>query len=246
MTRIFLLNIGNTNVQYAWWAYGRVCGVTSCPTAEVESIPFPDDTPIAGACVVPDAAKRLKTRGEIFWIGPAMKIGFELGKVDQRTLGADRIANAAALAAFHAFPAMIFDFGTAITLEALDSEGVFHGGAILPGRSLARKALREGTALLPDVPLHEKLPNALGTNTADAIASGVDRGLLGAVNELATAAARELGGSPPALFATGGDRRFFLKNLKNTLRDAGADHTLRGVAAVWALNHGVKLIKSAS
>ena len=143
MTKIFVINIGNTNAQYSWWAYGRLEPVRSCPTSEAESIPFPAHSPIAGACVVPAVAKRLEKWG-VFWIDPSVRLGFELGDVDPRTVGADRLANAAALAAFHRLPAMVFDCGTAITLEALDSNRVFRGGAILPGRSLARKAFARG------------------------------------------------------------------------------------------------------
>lgn len=118
-------------------------------------------------------------------------------------VGADRLANA--VAAWHEFrtACIIVDAGTAITVDAVDGQGAFVGGAILPGIRLCARSLAEHTALLPRLDL-ATTPAAIGTNTRDAIASGVLRGLAGAIDRLIDAVGEEL--DPSAnIIITGGD-----------------------------------------
>jgi len=95
-------------------------------------------------------------------------------------LGPDRIS--AAYGAWKLFggPIAVVDMGTATTINFITEEGVFLGGAILPGVALMRDALKERTAKLPRVEL-EKPPSPLGTNTKESILSGVIYGTAGAV-----------------------------------------------------------------
>jgi type III pantothenate kinase len=96
------------------------------------------------------------------------------------------------------------DLGTATTVDAVDADGFFLGGAILPGLALAADALAEGTARLPRIELD--LPaDAVGTDTRSAIQSGVVIGHLGAVRELVARMRGRLGGSRTApVVVTGG------------------------------------------
>lgn len=102
-------------------------------------------------------------------------------------------------------PAIVVDLGTAITVDAVSAEGVFQGGAILPGMEMSARALHLFTDLLPlvEVGNREALPDVLGTNTVAAIESGLFWGTVGAIRELS----RGLAASSPAgadLFLTGG------------------------------------------
>ena len=98
--------------------------------------------------------------------------------------GPDRLLAAWAASRLYGSPIIVVDLGTATTVDAVDSDGFFLGGAIAPGLGLAADALAEGTARLPRIDL--RLPReAIGTDTTEAIASGVVIGHIGAVRELA-------------------------------------------------------------
>jgi type III pantothenate kinase len=98
--------------------------------------------------------------------------------------GPDRLLAAWAAASLHGCPIIVVDLGTATTVDAIDAEGFFLGGAILPGLALAADALAEGTARLPRVEL--KIPaDAIGSDTVSALQSGLVIGHIGAVRELA-------------------------------------------------------------
>lgn len=99
--------------------------------------------------------------------------------------GSDRLVAAWAAATLHGRPVIVVDLGTATTVDAVDADGFFLGGAILPGLALAAEALAARTARLPRVEL--TLPDdAIGSDTSSALQSGIVIGHLGAIRELAT------------------------------------------------------------
>jgi type III pantothenate kinase len=103
--------------------------------------------------------------------------------------GIDRILNAVACNAIRpeGVPAVIVDSGTATTVDAVSPEGAFEGGSILPGFELCARALHQYTALLPFVTVDEMCNEShepLGTNTREALRSGLLWGQIGAIREL--------------------------------------------------------------
>jgi type III pantothenate kinase len=106
--------------------------------------------------------------------------------------GPDRLLAAWAASLRHGAPVIVVDLGTATTVDVVDPDGFFLGGAILPGLGLAAESLAEGTARLPHVEL--ELPEtAIGVDTAGAIQGGIVIGHLGAVRELVTRMRSRLG-----------------------------------------------------
>ncbi len=104
-------------------------------------------------------------------------------------VGIDRLLNTVAVNVFRPVnvPAIVVDSGTATTVDFISADGVFQGGAILPGFDLLARALHEYTALLPMVPMDELATGAcevVGKNTRAAIRSGQVWGQLGSVREL--------------------------------------------------------------
>jgi type III pantothenate kinase len=86
-------------------------------------------------------------------------------------VGPDRLVNAYAAAHLYGAPAIVVDCGTATTLDAVDHDGAFVGGAIAPGLVLGLEALAARTARLPRVEPH--LPDGpIGRDTAAAIRAG--------------------------------------------------------------------------
>jgi type III pantothenate kinase len=100
-------------------------------------------------------------------------------------LGRDRVM--AAVGALDRRPdapgVLVLDAGTCLVATvAVRGLGVL-GGAILPGPDLMARALADGTAVLPRVPV-EAAPPAIGRSTADSIRAGIDAAIAGAVREL--------------------------------------------------------------
>jgi type III pantothenate kinase len=102
-------------------------------------------------------------------------------------LGADRWASLCAARrralADDLFPpaCVVVNAGTAVTVDALDGDGVFRGGFILPGLRLMLKALAENTAALK-MPPGEVRP--FPDNTADALYSGAMTAVCGAIEQM--------------------------------------------------------------
>ncbi len=110
-------------------------------------------------------------------LSTASRLPISLSYATPHTLGADRVAAAVGAASlFPHRPLLVVDAGTCITIDYVDEQRVFCGGAILPGINLQLTALHEHTALLPAVPFdsrHEKpLPSLTGTTTAECILAG--------------------------------------------------------------------------
>ena len=98
-------------------------------------------------------------------------------KIDYKTpatLGADRIADACGAWALHRGEAsLIIDAGTCITVDFIDANGVYHGGAIMPGLKMSLQALNSFTAKLPLVDINNvKRAPVLGRSTEESILAG--------------------------------------------------------------------------
>jgi type III pantothenate kinase len=122
------------------------------------------------------------------------------------TAGLDRLAAAAAVDRLRppGQPAVVVDFGTAITVDAVSTEGTFLGGAILPGMELAATALVAGTSQLPPVETEFTVPpRAIGKSTEPAIRAGIFWAAVGAVRALVEQATVELR-AQPLVVVTGG------------------------------------------
>ena len=232
---LFLLDIGNTYTRYGLLENGKIKYAKNCETLLLDKLVLPAGIPIAAATVVPKAKKCFEGKN-VFWVDHNAETGIDLTLVDVSTLGADRIANLAALAYTADLPAIIVDCGTAVTIEVLDSKRVFRGGQIAPGRFLMRKSLADYTAQLPFLPIDNLKAETFGWNTFDAIRLGTDFGLIGAVKEFIREAKKELSVDDCKVFVTGGDAEILIENIEG-LESVSLDFTLLGVAAVWKLNN---------
>ena len=97
-------------------------------------------------------------------------------------------------------PCVLVMVGTAVTVEAIDAEGRFLGGIILPGHGIMLRALESGTAGL-HVPTGEV--RDFPTNTSDALTSGGTFAIAGAVQRMVDNLRRH-SGQEPACIMTGG------------------------------------------
>jgi type III pantothenate kinase len=130
-------------------------------------------------------------------------------------------------------PAIVIDFGTATTLDAIDRGGVYIGGAIAPGLKISEEALYSHTARLPRVPLEPPGP-AVGTSTATSLQSGILYGYAGLVDGLVERFRRELGDDAHVI-ATGGLADAVVPH-SSTVQQTDLDLTLQGLYLLYMRN----------
>jgi type III pantothenate kinase len=130
-----------------------------------------------------------------------------------RTIGADRLANAAAVAELCGYPAIVVDFGTAVTFDVVSARGNYVGGVIAPGLEAMTSFLYHRTALLPKLTLHEPA-SAIGKTTRGAMMSGAIFGYRGLVREILICITREnFPRKKPRIIATGGYAQLIARKL---------------------------------
>ncbi len=235
MPQRYLLNIGNTHTQCALDTEEGPMWLATMDTAALlhKPLPLPSGTPWTAfaVSVVPPVTAALSARygRQIRFLKAADFPQIDFSQVDVSTIGMDRIANAAEAHAIHPGGAIVMDCGTAITLECIDGDGHFLGGSILPGRRLLRICLHEHTAQLPLLPLQDALPAAMGTTTATAMFSGMDLGLIGALQRIVGDIRTAIGRPDCPVFTVGGDAPYFLRHLPNLLPPGAPLFTLRGI-----------------
>lgn len=88
-------------------------------------------------------------RCEPLVVGPGIRTGLPIRYENPREVGADRVVNAVAAVHLYGPPVIIVDFGTATTLCAVNEEGEYLGGIIVPGIGISAEALFQYAAKLP-------------------------------------------------------------------------------------------------
>lgn len=212
---VILIDAGNTRIKWGVHDGGRIKATGAIPTAEPEKLEgaIPPRSgareawvsnvagvdawlAISAACASRGLdAHRVESKPE--------QLGVVNLYTDPRQLGVDRWL--AAIAAHHWTPGnkLVVMAGTALTIDALDGQGTFHGGLIVPGPALMRRALEGGTAGLR---LTEGEFAALPKGTPDAITSGAIQACVGAIERMAQVM-WEAGSAPEKVVMSGGAAR---------------------------------------
>jgi type III pantothenate kinase len=216
------IDIGNTRLKWALYATprpgaallsnGAVFLETIDELAETQWSGLEQPLSMLGCAVAGDAVRRrVEEQMELWdtephWVVPALhEAGLVNGYDHPARLGADRWvalvgARARLLFSGPPRPALVVMIGTAATVDAIDAEGRFLGGLILPGFGLMLKALEMGTAGLK-FPTGEVVD--FPTNTSDALMSGGANAIAGAIERQYRRLLSHTG-QEPALFMTGG------------------------------------------
>lgn len=224
MTPDVVVDIGNSRMKWGVCRDGRVADVVRLPLdntgawdAALANLPRPlaSVRKWAVASVNPPALHRFiawaNDHGATVRIEKYTDLPIRVNVDEPEKVGLDRLFGAVAAKAMvpPGTPAITVDVGTAVTVNLIDAEGVFQGGAILPGPRLMARSLHEFTAKLP---LSE--PNndyeeyqAPGKNTAAAIRTGILAAVGGGVVELLSALA-EWSPVTPWVLVTGGGAHF--------------------------------------
>jgi type III pantothenate kinase len=136
--------------------------------------------------VVPEKKRAVTAavgRTNVLWLNAAVRLGVGIDYPAPSTIGADRLANAAAVAVLYGCPAIVVDFGTAVTFDIISKEKCYLGGVIAPGLEAMTSFLYQRTALLPELSLKEPR-SAIGKSTVGAMMSGAVFGYRGLVREI--------------------------------------------------------------
>ena len=169
-------------------------------------------------------------------VSAGMKTGLEIRYDDPLSLGSDRIVNSVAAMKGYGLPAIIVDFGTATTVEAVDAGKRYLGGALMPGVYISLDALAARAAKLRSVDLEVGTASAIATNTPDSIRSGFIYGYAGAVDALIRRFKDELG-SPDGtrVIATGGPAPVIVPHCRE-IQTLDPDLTLKGLRELYEMN----------
>ena len=177
-------------------------------------------------------------QAEVYRVGDDVPVPIGQQLDPETMTGVDRLLNAAAAYDILKQACVVVDAGTALTVDFVDGQGTFHGGAIAPGASLQLKSLHQYTAALPELTFHAPDTDAFGRSTAQAMYHGVFHGIRGMVQRLVEQYA-EAYGAFPMVVATGGDAQTLFGEEPLVDRIV-PDLTLLGieVAAKYALQEG--------
>lgn len=204
-----------------------------------EGLAWADVARLVVSSVVPklteayDEVGRRTTGAAPMIVGPGLKTGLQIRYEDPREVGADRIVNAVAAIAVYGAPLVIVDFGTATTLDVVDAEGAYLGGAIAPGVETSADALFSKAARLSKVDLEDP-GTVIGRNTRQSVQAGLLLGEAAMVDGLVRRTWKELGRETKVV-ATGGLAER-MAPLCETISDVDADLTLKGLLLVYRRN----------
>ena len=150
-------------------------------------------------------------------------------QLDPETLtGVDRLLNASAAFDRLHQASVIIDAGSAITIDFVDGEGTFHGGAIAPGATMQLRALHEHAAGLPELPFAAPDSEPFGRSTSQAMLKGVFHGIRGMAQRLIEQYA-EYYSAFPQIIATGGDAQLLFET-EELVEKIVPELTLLGIA----------------
>ncbi len=174
-------------------------------------------------------------KAKMLWLDWKLKLGIAIDYPKPQSVGADRLANAAAVAELYGCPAIVLDFGTAATFDVVSANRTYIGGVIAPGLEAMTNFLYQRTALLPKLSLKEP-SRVVGRSTIEAMRSGAVFGYRGLIREiLSQIRAEQFPRTKVVVVATGGYARLIVE----ALPEIGAIHqhlTLEGLRIVANLN----------
>jgi type III pantothenate kinase len=173
----------------------------------------------------------------LLFLSPQLDLGVGIEYPAPRSIGADRLANAAAVAQLYGCPAIVVDFGTAVTFDVVSARGDYVGGVIAPGLEAMTSFLYDRTALLPKLSLREPV-RAIGRTTRDAMMSGAVFGYRGLVREILSRVSLEnFPRSRPRIVATGGYAQLIARKLPE-IEAVHPNLTLEGLRIIANRNVG--------
>lgn len=245
--KIVLFDIGNTNTHVGIASARRVVKQTDIPTeswlnggVKDDLLRFAGRNEIEGAVlcsVVPSTTPLVQKAVWQLWKVDALELtpktlhGVGIDYPKPKTIGPDRLANAAAARHLFGAPVVVVDFGTAVTFDVVNSAGKYIGGIIAPGLAAMTDYLHEKTALLPRIQIRE-VNGAVGKSTEQAMLIGAVYGYRGLIRGLLSDLKRELKTQRLRVVATGGYAKLIASKMPE-ISAVRPDLTLEGLRLTW-------------
>jgi type III pantothenate kinase len=240
-----LIDVSNSYAKIAFASRQRVSNAARISTAKLSSSVVGEFLrrrqvkKLVVSSVVPTKnsaiSRAAHNKAQVLWLDWKLKLGIAIDYPKPQSIGADRLANAAAVASLYGWPAIVVDFGTAATFDVVSEEGSYIGGAIAPGLEAMTNYLYQRTALLPRLSLREP-HRAVGKSTGEAMRSGAIFGYRGLVREiLARIKAEQFSRKTVAIVATGGYARLIASQVPE-IAVIRPHLTLEGLRIVGNLN----------
>jgi len=163
----------------------------------------------------PEIENFLSSKTQFHKLGHLSKLPFTTPVGKPETIGADRLALAAAAVYF--FPKqhnLVIGMGSCITYNFINAEHEFLGGGISPGMEMRMKSLNQFTAKLPIVKPDGNVP-LIGYDTVTNILSGVVIGMANEIDGFINEYKQRL--SNFNVHLTGGDLVYLAPHLKNQI-----------------------------
>ena len=238
-----LIDLGNSRLKWAWYDHDRwQAGAVNVAGMSFDEIlgeldpshNMPEQVTFAS---VADRESTVALGNALMarWPAPVREIystqeqlGVRNRYLDPAQLGADRWAALIAARQETRQPACVISCGTAVTIDALNAEGDFVGGVILPGLELMRRSLAEGTAALSTREGDDS--NCQARTTEDGVMSGTRFALAGAITRIAAEHRRAIGADMITL-VTGGSAGVILPLLEFPVNHH-PDLVLHGIRAI--------------
>lgn len=222
---VFTVDVGNTNIVLSGYENDELKFVSRIATevSKMEdqyAMDFKNILKLYGyepnqvegaiiSTVVPPLASTLKAalnklfKCRILNVSAGIKTGLNIKIGNPAALGSDLVCGAVGALAKYPAPLIIFDMGTATTISAIDRNGVFLGGSILPGVKVSLKALSANAANLPDIDTELAAEIVIGTNTIDSMCSGIILGNASMIDGMIDRY-KDILGEDATVIATGG------------------------------------------
>lgn len=243
-SRHLLLDIGNTNLKWAWLRTAEMGDVTTACHKESDIAALAtekwsnEDAPsqvyiscVAGQAIedkLADWCKQYWDLEPLFVKSVTQACGVINSYSEPERLGVDRWLSMIALHVREPGPTCIVDCGTAVTIDAIGLEGKHLGGLILPGFSMMLQSLTENTSITFENAV--KSDGLLATDTETAVAAGGVLAVAALVEQIQQEVAAEYGVTVD-LVLTGGDAEILRQAIRVPSR-IESDLVLHGLVAI--------------
>jgi type III pantothenate kinase len=221
---LLAIDVGNTNIHLGVYQDGKLRDNWRISThrdrtgdehaalfatlLRTAGLGFDEVSDVAVSNVVPPLAPAMRQfsrrylHREPCFVGETLRPRVPVRYAPPSAVGADRLVDAVAVLRRYPVPAVVVDFGTATTFDAISREGEYLGGAIAPGVGISLEALFRAAAHLPRIEL-VRPPAVIGGSTVESIQSGSFYGFVGQVEGMVRRFRAELGPDTQVI-ATGG------------------------------------------
>lgn len=223
---LLAIDIGNSSIKFGVFDNEKLASKFTIPTAQEYSAEEINNLirshlrhsikTVVVSSVVPQINDAISVFAEQYlqikpvFVDSSYKTSLVIKYNPPENLGADRFIAAFAAREKHGAPCIVCDFGTATTVDAVNSKSEFIGGIIVPGIAILADALNLKTAKLPPVEI-EKPTSVFGNSTVSAIQSGIFYGYLGLTEGILRKMLEELN-EKPLIIATGGFSKLIAEN----------------------------------